>query len=383
MLRLIIGDDIFISYSRSDTTDYALELSKKLDSSGYACYLDQFETSPNKNLPPALLKKLLRSSMLVVLLSESAVHSDAIRREVEAFLRTGRMIIPVEMGGRIGQGWTGALAGLPIVAESRPNLDTNAPSETVIDRIHASYNYTQRRTRLRRAAAGITATVCAFLVGGSLVGRIILNEFEGRVEDLSGVITILEQESERLNATVSGTKLLARVPFRRLPNKYDAAEKEVIQEELAMAQQLLEETSHRFEVGDVAMSQLLVARRQSVLLQAELKWADGMTDEAFQLIIDWVNATAEELETVAMMQTIGDADSATVAAANHALAQARLTALTVSALLSELSEDPEALPKLKVEPKPQPVRSPNSNVPQHGRDNAHDGHRPVEGADQP
>ena len=55
--RFLFGDDIFISYSRVDST-YALTLANELTKRKLSCFLDQWGTPPGEKLPKELIDTL-------------------------------------------------------------------------------------------------------------------------------------------------------------------------------------------------------------------------------------------------------------------------------------------------------------------------------------
>ncbi|HEU4560254.1 MAG TPA: toll/interleukin-1 receptor domain-containing protein, partial [Longimicrobium sp.] len=83
--RLFTGDDVFISYSRADASDYALELADRLTRSGLSCFLDLWGTEPNRELPGDLVRALHNSGALVVLASPAAARSRFVGEEVALF----------------------------------------------------------------------------------------------------------------------------------------------------------------------------------------------------------------------------------------------------------------------------------------------------------
>lgn len=74
-VRYLFGEDIFISYSRSDGMKYAVALAEQLSVLGFTCRLDVYETEPSVELPSKLKRDLLRSYILVVVGSEGAAIS--------------------------------------------------------------------------------------------------------------------------------------------------------------------------------------------------------------------------------------------------------------------------------------------------------------------
>ena len=64
--HVLLGDDVFISYSRHDGAQYAIALANRLSEAGFVCYLDQWGSAPGRELPAQLRRTLMSSSMLAV-----------------------------------------------------------------------------------------------------------------------------------------------------------------------------------------------------------------------------------------------------------------------------------------------------------------------------
>lgn len=191
MRRFVFGDDVFISYSRRRGAEYALALANELTRHKFSCFLDQWGTPPDQDLPAQLRQALKRSSMLVLIGTEWAAASENVRKEVEEFLETRRTIIPItfvdpdvyakiedgtlegEFAGTLQQaGWYPLIQGVAQTVESTAALSTKQPSETVISRIVNAKGFRSRNRRLRMAfwttlvstllllgAVGVTAKV--------------------------------------------------------------------------------------------------------------------------------------------------------------------------------------------------------------------------------
>src|SRR4051794_15155372 len=100
-VRLLLGDDIFVSYSRQDGADYAMAVASAMATRRYTCRIDQWEASPGERVPPSILRTVRRSSMLVVVASKAAGTSENVEQEIETFLRTGRNIVVVDIDGSV------------------------------------------------------------------------------------------------------------------------------------------------------------------------------------------------------------------------------------------------------------------------------------------
>ena len=92
--RFLFGDDIFISYSRADST-YALALANELIKNNLSCFLDQWGTPPGEELPKKLINTIKRCSTMVLVGSKNAGESDNVGLEIREFLETERPIIPI------------------------------------------------------------------------------------------------------------------------------------------------------------------------------------------------------------------------------------------------------------------------------------------------
>jgi hypothetical protein len=83
LLRIFFSDDIFISYSRADAVEYAINLAAKLKN--FTSYLDQVGTDQGTELPESLLKKVRHSTVFVLLASEGANQSPSVATEISEF----------------------------------------------------------------------------------------------------------------------------------------------------------------------------------------------------------------------------------------------------------------------------------------------------------
>jgi hypothetical protein len=166
--RLLLGDDIFISYARYDATDYASGLANILGEKGFSCFIDQLGTPPGRELP-ARLKRMIRMSTAFVLVgTECAAKSDAVRKEVEEFLKTGRPIIPISVGGALEKSDLFPLIqGIAIAQEKIDSLKLGTPSPSVVSRIEKSFVFTRRNRRITRVFIIITLVLLA-LLGASI-----------------------------------------------------------------------------------------------------------------------------------------------------------------------------------------------------------------------
>jgi WD40 repeat protein len=173
VFRYIWGDDIFISYSRSDGAGYAAGVAAALAARKYSCKLDQWGTHPGKEMPAALLRALRRSHMLVLVGSPGAARSDAVRQEVTQFLTTKGMVVPIDFRGALREAsWWPSVQGLPWSTEPPSALETGEPSPATISRIENTHLYTRKDQRLRRITA-VTAAVLGVLLPSAAAAGVI------------------------------------------------------------------------------------------------------------------------------------------------------------------------------------------------------------------
>jgi WD40 repeat protein len=148
--RFLLGDDVFVSYSRADGASYAARLAGELAKRGFACRFDQWACKPGADVPPELLRALGRAGVMVLISTAAAGASGAVETEIRRFLSTGRNLVPVDLDGTIRAArWWPLLEGLAV---SRPE-----PLSEVLERIENTATFTRRNARLNRLAVGAVA----------------------------------------------------------------------------------------------------------------------------------------------------------------------------------------------------------------------------------
>jgi WD40 repeat protein len=170
--RFFYGDDIFISYSRSDSGKYAMALAVAMSEQGYLCFLDQLGTDVNRNMPESLKEKVRNSTALVLIGTEGAAASRYVREEVEIFKESKRPIHPISIDDALTKdGWP-ELAGLTWISESRKSVESGEPALETITQLKNASRYRRRNQVLRLSLiagfAFIALTVIASLVVSSV-----------------------------------------------------------------------------------------------------------------------------------------------------------------------------------------------------------------------
>ena len=150
----IFGYDIFISYSRKDSVDYAYAIAQYFMKKNFDCYIDQLSSiTPGKELPSNIKAAIKRSTSFVVIGSIGAQSSEAIDQEIQLFLKNNKNkpLIPITIDGAINASarWHEKIAGLALINESSGNLDKGVPGQDVLDRIASSLRFTKKSRRLR------------------------------------------------------------------------------------------------------------------------------------------------------------------------------------------------------------------------------------------
>jgi hypothetical protein len=163
LTRYLVGDDVFISYSRSDGLAYALAIATSL--SAYRCYVDQLESVPGVQIPRLVLRRLQRSTVFVLVGTNAAVQSKAVAQELDLFLLTRRPVIPISFAHEVETSLLGQLLiGLPLSEEPIESAATGVPSPAVLARVNASVNYTRHSVRMRRLMRGAVLSIAAVIV---------------------------------------------------------------------------------------------------------------------------------------------------------------------------------------------------------------------------
>jgi len=178
MLRFLFGDDIFISYSRKDGTNYAAALANELSKPerGLSCFLDQWGASAGEELSRPVNNALRRCSVLVLAATPGIAGSAAVKQEVEEFsrrtwLRGHRPILLIGFGDTLKELDWKTLTGLARTSESEEARAGGVPSEAVVRLIANSHTYTRRNQRVRWLSIGALMLLAASVAGGLTAWR--------------------------------------------------------------------------------------------------------------------------------------------------------------------------------------------------------------------
>lgn len=205
--KFIFGYDIFISYSRKDSLDYAYSIAKHFMKKeyGFECYIDQLSsTTPGKALPGNILSALAKSTAFIIIGSEGARHSAAITEEVRNFklLKTNNPIIPINITGNLFLAdWYNQVEGLAVINESVDSFVSKQASADILERIHNSLNFTKKSQKLRRAAFAFLF----FFLLSALATIVIFNQAGKAKTELKQTLTKIRYE--KMNALLYSSRI--------------------------------------------------------------------------------------------------------------------------------------------------------------------------------
>jgi hypothetical protein len=170
--KAIFGYDIFISYSRMDGLDYAYAVAQYFMKKGYECYIDQLTSvMPGKELPPNIKDAVKRSTAFVLIGSDGTHLSEPIANEIDLFLNDNKNkpLIPITIEGSINTNatWYNKILGLPLIEETKQNLQNAVPAADVLNRIENSLTFKKKSKKLRQTS--ISILIIGILLSGFLV----------------------------------------------------------------------------------------------------------------------------------------------------------------------------------------------------------------------
>jgi WD40 repeat protein len=225
--KFFFGDDIFISYARADAAEYAAGLAAGLTKRRFICYLDQFGSKPDAEIPDELKEKLMRSTQVVLVGTRAAAASPNVRKEIVLFNRTGRAVIAVDADkvlhgeverAKLGEGDWGALVGRALIEEMGERVRAGDPSPRVVDLVENSFSYRRRnqwqRFFLFAGSSFVALTVFAsVLVSGFLItsaqteAELIQSEARLQVQAARQASELAEQAERTATATADASKV--------------------------------------------------------------------------------------------------------------------------------------------------------------------------------
>jgi WD40 repeat protein len=188
----LFGYDFFISYAwkfksedgqdHEDGREYARALTQELEKRGYDCFLDSKRYRPGDNWRLTGRMAISRTSRLLLVVTRGAIKSEPVEREIEAFLKTNRDIIPIDCEGilekrkwELKQGNHTATSNVlkllspdVLFIPEDPNQIRLGPSEDVLQRIRDGFQIERqdrKRVRWLTYAVGLFAMLTVVALG--------------------------------------------------------------------------------------------------------------------------------------------------------------------------------------------------------------------------
>lgn len=280
--RQLFGYDFFVSYSRKDTSEYASNLANKIIERGHSCFLDQWGSEPGKALPNRLKSKIRNSSVLILLGSDEALNSDAVEQEIDLFLPTKRVIIPVNFGNIYDSVWFPKIEGIAISNEPQELIDKNEPSNELQERIIKAFTYTKQSKRVRNSGLAAIGLIGVSILISLWVSKSLNNKIdEGNKRIAQANIEIQENNKE----------------LKENSDKISKSEKEIKQKESDL--QIVDEKL-KIQLGELKIleKQFIEARAAAIEFEEQSKRNLEMTIETshnamnlYLLIQDYVQTS--------------------------------------------------------------------------------------------
>lgn len=265
--------DVFISYSRDDARDYAINLKKQLSGLDYVCFIDEEESPPGLSLEPTLEKSLRKSATLVLLLTERALTRPYVAMEVEQFVPTGRTIIPINISETLMKNNKQALTQPPWniihsrrliwIDETAAAFAKNNPSPPVADGIDKLFKYTRRNVRVRAEIIGTAVLVLLAVLSAGL----IIRGQAGELSERARRVEAFRQEVVDLQAVTEAARTEAQEQFDIAKRATEEAER---WQQIAEAAK--KEAKYQQEIALIAAAQ--AEKQQQIAREAKSELED-------------------------------------------------------------------------------------------------------------
>lgn len=275
--------DVFISYSHSDTKEYAYNLKQQLGSLDFTCFLDKEEAPPGLSLDPTLEKALKRSAVLVLLATERALTRPYIQQEFETFVAAGKKIITINILDSLTKNNEEALTTAPwkIIKEQKliwmdeaaDAFGKQQPSPPIAAGIDSLFKYTRRNVRVR---AEIIGTAVVVLLAAFGAGFVIKGQAE-EVAKQASLAEIARQKTKEQEAIATQAEERARKQLARAEEAKQLADEQTrlandARDEAAKQQQLAKAaTAEAARQQLLARNATLEAQRQQAIAEQQLQ----------------------------------------------------------------------------------------------------------------
>lgn len=211
--KFLFGYDIFISYSRSDSLDYAYSLATYFITKGYEPFIDQISnTKPGADISDNIVNAIKRSKGFVLIGSEGAQLSqdnDPIPQEIEVFLKenSSKFLIPINVDGALKVERVEInhptitiiekkIFGLTLYPENKTSFDRKIPSKEILDKIEQALKFTKKSSRLRR----ISIVILIGVIGISVIATLYSNNKTIEARNAKSETEIAKREKEKTDS---------------------------------------------------------------------------------------------------------------------------------------------------------------------------------------
>ncbi len=275
--------DIFISYSHSDTKEYAYNLKQQLSNLDFSCFLDKEEAPPGLSLGPTLEKALKRSAVLVLLATERALTRPYIHQEFETFVAAGKKIITINILDSLTKNNEEALTTAPWkiikeqkliwIDEAADAFAKQQPSPPIADGIDRLFKYTRRNVRVRAEIIGTAVLVLLAAFGAAFVikGQAAEVAKQASLAEIARQKT-KEQETIAAQAGEEARKQLLRAEeARQLADEQTRLANDARDEATRQQQIAKEATAEATKQQLLARKATLEAQRQQAIAEQQLQ----------------------------------------------------------------------------------------------------------------
>ena len=211
---LLFGYDIFISYAHRGSQVYAGKLDEQLTSLDYSCFIDKKEVPSGRPLNKSLAFALRASKTLILIGTEGALNRDYVQLEFQEFAKTGRPIIPVNVGEALArqlesQPWKVIKErDLVWIDETAEALEHGLPSPEVYEGVQNLFQFTRRNVVRRRWVSGAVV----FILGTAIMALWQAQKARAQTKFAKTQMEIAERQTialreERQNLAAANDKL--------------------------------------------------------------------------------------------------------------------------------------------------------------------------------
>ena len=300
--------DVFISYSHSDTKEYASNLKQQLSNLDFSCFLDKEEAPAGLSLDPTLEKALKRSAVLVLLATERALKRPYIQQEFETFVAAGKKIITINILDSLTKNNEHALTIAPWktikeqkliwIDEAADAFTKQQPSPPIADGIDKLFKYTRRNVRVRAEIIGTAVLVLLAAFGAGFV-------IKGQAAEVAKQASLAEtarQKTKEQEAIAVQAEARARKELSRAEEARQLAD-----EQTRLANEARDEATRQQQIAKAATAeatkQQLLARQATLEAQRQQAIAEQQLQRSRNLLYDSdINLAQRAQESGDMMQ---------------------------------------------------------------------------------